>query len=105
MKDGLIMNEKFFNRINVGIVYSDGEGNPILSNKAAERILGVRVDEFTKLRSQEEGYIIIDFDGNILPKEEFPSNIVLRTKQPCTRHNSGYTPIKNQTYHLDFNGI
>ena len=82
MKDGLIMNEKLFNRINIGIVYSDGEGNTILFNKAAERILGVRVDEFTKLRSQEEGYIIIDFDGNILPKEEFPSNIVLRTKQP-----------------------
>ena len=96
MRDGLIMNEKLFNRINVGIVYSDGEGNPILSNKAAERILGVRVDEFKKLRSQEEGYIIIDFDGNILPKEEFPSNIVLRTKKPVHDVIAGIHQLKTK---------
>ena len=96
MKDGIILNEKFFNRLNIGIVYSDGEGNPILANKAAERILGVKVEEFTKLRSQEDGYIIIDFDGKILPKEEYPTNIVIRTKKPVQDAIVGIHQIKTK---------
>jgi len=96
MKDGIILNEKLFNRINIGIIYSDGEGNPILANKAAERILGVKVEEFTKLRSQEDGYIIIDFDGKILPKEEYPTNIVIRTKKPVQDAIVGIHQIKTK---------
>lgn len=63
MKDSQLLNEKLLHRINIGIVYCDAEGNPILANKAAERILGVKLEDFTKLLSQEEGYIITDFDG------------------------------------------
>lgn len=96
MKDGIILIEKLFNRLNIGIVYSDGEGNPILANKAAERILGVKVEEFTKLRSQEDGYIIIDFDGKILPKEEYPTNIVIRTKKPVQDAIVGIHQIKTK---------
>lgn len=96
MKDGIILIEKLFNRINIGIIYSDGEGNPILANKAAERILGVKLDKFTKLLSQEEGYIIIDFDGNILPREEYPSNIVIRTKKPVKDVIAGIHQIKTK---------
>ncbi len=96
MKDSQLLNEKLFHRINIGIVYSDAEGNPILANKAAERILGLKVDEFTKLRSEEEGFIIIDFDGNILPKEEYPSNIVLRTKKPVQDVIAGIHQLKTK---------
>lgn len=55
MIDSQLLNEKLLQKINIGIVYSDAEGKPILANKAAERILGLKLDEFTKLRSQDEG--------------------------------------------------
>lgn len=96
MIDSQLLNEKLLQKINIGIVYSDAEGKPILANKAAERILGLKLDEFTKLRSQDEGYIIIDFDGNVLPKEEYPSNVVLRTKKPVQDVIAGIHQLKTK---------
>jgi len=96
MIDSQLLNEKLLQKINIGIVYSDAEGKPILANKAAERILGLKLDEFTKLRHQEEGYIIIDFDGNVLPKEEYPSNVVLRTKKPVQDVIAGIHQLKTK---------
>lgn len=96
MKDSVLLNDKLLNKISIGIVYSDAEGKPILANKAAERILGLKLDELTKLRSQEEGYIIIDLDGNILPKEEYPCNIVIRTKNAVQDVIAGIHQIKTK---------
>jgi len=88
--------ERILNKINVGIVYSDITGNPIYANKAAERILGLSFDEFNKLRSQEEGYQIIDFDGNIFPPEEYPTKVVIRTKKPVHEVIAGIYNIKTK---------
>ena len=96
MEDLEFLNEKIINKINIGIVYSDPTGNPIYANKAAERILGLKVDQLTKLRSQEEGYLILDYDGNIFPKEEYPSVIAIKTKKPVREVIAGIHEIKRR---------
>ncbi|HLD54393.1 MAG TPA: PAS domain S-box protein [Sediminibacterium sp.] len=96
MEDLEFLNEKIINKINIGIVYSDPTGLPIYANKAAERILGLKVDQLTKLRSQEEGYLILDYDGNIFPKEEYPSVIAIKTKKPVREVIAGIHEIKRR---------
>lgn len=96
MEDLEFLNEKIINKINIGIVYSDPTGLPIYANKAAERILGLKVDQLTKLRSQEEGYLILDYDGNIFPKEEYPSVIAIQTKKPVREVIAGIHEIKRR---------
>lgn len=75
-------NERILSKINVGIIYSDPTGKTIYSNKAADRIVGLKFDEFIKYKSQEESYRIIDFDGNNFPPDEHPTNVVIKTKKP-----------------------
>lgn len=96
MVDFEFLNDKIINKINVGIVYSDPTGNPIYANKAAERILGLKVDQLTKLRSQEEGYLILDYDGNIFPKDEYPSVIAIKTKKPVKEVIAGIYEINRR---------
>lgn len=82
MDERLSLDEKLLNKLNIGIIYYDKEGIPIFANTTAERIFGLKINELTKIRSQEEGYIMVDYDGNTLPPEEFPISIVRKTLQP-----------------------
>jgi len=89
-------NERILNKINVGIVYTDPLGKSIYFNKAAERIFEKKINDFTKLRTLEEGYQIIDFEGNILPPDEYPINQVIKTKKIAQAVIGGIYQIKTK---------
>ncbi|MBT9483941.1 PAS domain S-box protein [Sediminibacterium sp.] len=78
------INEVLINKINIGIVYFDASGKPIYANKAADRIFGLTIEKFNHIGSQEHGFDIIDYDGNPIPIDNNPIEIVRRTKKPVT---------------------
>lgn len=78
------INEVLINKINIGIVYFDASGKPIYANKAADRIFGLTIEKFNYIGSQEHGFDIIDYDGNPIPIDNNPIEIVRRTKKPVT---------------------
>lgn len=78
------INEVLINKINIGIVYFDASGKPIYANKAADRIFGLTIEKFNYKGSQEHGFDIIDYDGNPIPIDNNPIEIVKRTKKPVT---------------------
>lgn len=100
MDDKVFINETLINKINIGIVYYDATGKPIYANKAADRIFGLTIDKFVQIGAPEHGFEMIDYDGNKLPIEENPIEIVKRTKKPVTDIIAGILN-KNSSYNLD----
>lgn len=80
----VFINEVLINKINIGIVYFDAAGKPIYANRAADRIFGLTIEKFSYIGSPEHGFEIIDYDGNIIPIDKNPIEIVKRTKKPVT---------------------
>lgn len=78
------INEILINKINIGIVYFDASGKPIYANKAADRIFGLTIEKFSYIGSPDHGFEIIDYDGNPIPVDKNPIEIVKRTKKPVT---------------------
>lgn len=84
MDERLFINETLINKINIGIVYYDATGKPIYANKAADRIFGLTIKKFSYIGSPEHGFELIDYDGNLIPIDNNPIEIVKRTKKPVT---------------------
>jgi PAS domain S-box-containing protein len=82
MDKGDFINEVLINKINIGIVYFDASGKPMYANKAADRIFGLTIEKFNYIVSEEHGFDIIDYDGNPIPIDNNPIEIVKRTKKP-----------------------
>ena len=80
----VFINEVLINKINIGIVYFDATGKPIYANRAADRIFGLTIEKFSSIGSPEHSFEIIDYDGNIIPIDKNPIEIVKRTKKPVT---------------------
>lgn len=77
-----IMKEALINKISVGIVYHDAHGVLIYVNKAVERIFGIKFEQFAKLKNEDFGFDLVDFDGKIILPEDYAHEIVRRTNQP-----------------------
>lgn len=73
---------RLFDTMAQGIVYQDPEGRIISANPAAERMLGMCLNELTKLSSFTSTWKTIKEDGSPLPPDEHPSMIALRTGKP-----------------------
>ncbi|WP_439504674.1 PAS domain S-box protein [Sediminibacterium sp.] len=76
------INETLINKINIGIVYFDASGKPIYSNQAADRIFGLTIEKFRYIGSPDHGFELIDYDGNLIPTDKNPIEIVKNTKKP-----------------------
>ncbi len=62
-----------------GVVYQDAEGAIISANPAAERILGLSLDEMRGLKSVDPRGRAVREDGSPFPGEEHPAMVALRT--------------------------
>lgn len=65
-----------------GIVFHDAEGNILMSNVAAERILGLTYDQLKGRTSIDPHWRAIHEDGTDFPGETHPAMVTLRTGQP-----------------------
>ncbi len=89
-------NNKLLDKINVGIIYTNADGTLNYANKAAERILGLQLADLTKLQTHQDGFLFIDYDGTEIPSNEFPTSIVLNTKQAVSDNIIGIHRIKQR---------
>ena len=64
-----------------GVVYLNADGFIILANPAAEKILGLPLDEMLGARSNDPRWKFVCEDGREFPQEQHPSVVALRTGQ------------------------
>lgn len=65
-----------------GVVYQDTGGRITSANPAAERILGLSLDQMVGRTSGDSGWRAVHEDGSEFPGDQHPSMIALRTGQP-----------------------
>ena len=65
-----------------GVVYQDANGTIVSANPAAERMLGLSLQQLTQRSSLTPEWKAIREDGSPLPGSEHPSMIALRTGKP-----------------------
>jgi PAS domain S-box-containing protein len=80
-----------------GVVYYDSEGKIISANPAAERILGLTIDQIIGRKSVDPRWKNIHEDGTDVPGEEHSAMVALRTGESVENVVMGvFNPIVNE---------
>ena len=75
---------QLFDTMAEGVVYQNERGEITSVNPAAERILGLPADRIAGQTSADPQWRALREDGTVLPADQHPSMIALRTGQPVT---------------------
>jgi len=87
---------RLFETMSQGVVYQSADGKIISANPAAERILGLSLDQMQGKTSLDPGWKSIREDGSELPGQEHPAMVAMRTGKPVERFIMGvYNPKNN----------
>ena len=87
-----------FQTMSQGVVYQDDAGVIILSNPAAERILGLSSDQLQGRTSVDPRWRAVRADGSDFPGQEHPSMVALRTSKAVNDVVMGiYHPAQDET--------
>jgi PAS domain S-box-containing protein len=81
-----------------GVIYQDVEGRIISANPAAERILGISLEEMKKIERIDQRWKSIHEDGSSYPIDEHPALISLRTGKPMRNKIMGFFNIRAEDY-------
>jgi PAS domain S-box-containing protein len=73
---------RLFTTMSQGVVYQAADGTIIDANPAAERVLGLTLDQMQGRTSRDPRWKAIRPDGSDFPGDEHPAMIALRTGQP-----------------------
>jgi len=65
-----------------GVVYQDSDGRIISANPAAQRILGMTLDQMRGISSLDPRWQAVKEDGTMLPGEEHPAMVALSSGEP-----------------------
>ncbi|MBF0531020.1 MAG: PAS domain S-box protein, partial [Deltaproteobacteria bacterium] len=76
---------RLFETMAQGVVYQAADSKIISANPAAERILGLTLDQMLGKTSTDPGWKTIREDGSELPGEDHPAIVALRTGKPVDR--------------------
>ena len=74
--------DHLFHGLPLGIVCQDADGQIISANPAAERILGLTLDQMQGRTSFDPRWRAVDADDHDLPGDRHPAMVALRTGQP-----------------------
>ena len=74
--------ETAIHAMNEGVVIQDSEGAIVMANSAAERILGMTIDQMMGRTSMDPSWRAIKEDGCDFPGEEHPAMVALSTGDP-----------------------
>jgi len=77
-----------------GVVYQDAEGHILFANPAAERILGLSLEQMRERTSDNAEWAATTEDNAPLPGRDHPAMVVLRTGNPITNFRMS---VLNQT--------
>ncbi|MFH0783283.1 MAG: PAS domain S-box protein [Pseudomonadota bacterium] len=76
---------RLFETLTQGVVYQGANDEIISANPAAQRILGLSLDQLRGKTSMDPRWRAIREDGTELPGQEHPSMVALRTGKPVER--------------------
>lgn len=71
-----------FETMSQGVMYQNGRGEILTANPAAERILGVSVDEMRGRTPRDSRWQAVGEDGSEFPADQHPADVALRTGAP-----------------------
>ena len=95
-----------FSTMALGVVYQDAEGAIINANPAAERILGLTLDQMKGLSSLSPDWKSVHEDFSDYPGDEHPAMVALRTGKSVSGVIMGvYHPDKKQHVWISINAI
>lgn len=99
-------NKKLFFSLPLGIVYQDPHGAIIAANPAAEKILGISLDQMQGKKSIDPDWKTIKEDGSDFPGEEHPAMMALKHSKSITNVIMGvFHPKKNKHVWIEINAI
>lgn len=81
-----------------GVVFQDQDGHIIHANPAAERILGLSIDQMMGRASIDPRWHSVHQDGSAFPGEDHPAMVALRTGQPVRNVVMGVFNPEDGTY-------
>lgn len=70
--------EELLKRLSSGVIFTDADGRLISANSAAEKILGLKLDQLRGVAALDPRWKAMREDGSQLPGEEFPAMQALR---------------------------
>ncbi len=89
-----------------GVVYENADGEIIFANKAAEKILGLTIDQMRGRKSIDPRWRAIHEDGSNFPGETHPVMISLKTGKPVFNQVMGvFNPKSNNYTWININSI
>ena len=99
-------NNKLFYSLPLGIVYQNPQGAIIAANPAAEKILGISIDQMQGKKSIDPHWRTIKEDGSDFPGEEHPAMMALKNNKPINNVIMGvFHPKKNDHVWIEINAI
>ncbi len=81
-------------RLDVGVVVQDAQDTILISNPAAQRILGLDQEPNSQLSSRDPRWKLVDADGHDFPNDQIPSVLAFRTRKPVQNVIMGTTNLK-----------
>jgi PAS domain S-box-containing protein len=85
-----------YNSMNQGVVYQNAKGEIMTANAAAEKFLGLTLDEMQGRKSIDPRWKCIYQDGSDFPGDQHPAMISLKTGKPVHNQIMGvYHPISD----------
>jgi len=97
LKDSEEKHRRLFETMSQGVIYQTADGSIISANPAAERMLGLSLDQMQGKTSMDPRWKMITEDGKKVPGSDHPAMISLRTGEktgPVTR--GVYIPEKDE---------
>ena len=91
---------RLFDTIIQGVVYQASDGQILSANPAAERILGLSLDQMLGKTSLDPGWRSIRENGSDLPGEERPAMVALRTGKLVERFIMGIINPQKSKYSM-----
>ena len=82
-----------------GVVYQDKDGKITSANPAAEKILGLSLDQMQGRTSTDPNWKIIHEDGSSFLGEDHPAMVALKTGQPFFGEIMGVYHSRKEKYH------
>jgi PAS domain S-box-containing protein len=89
---------RMFETMVQGVVYQAADGQIISANPAAERVLGLSLDQMLGKTSLDPDWKSIREDGSELPGQEHPAMVALRTGKPVERFIMGVINPQEDAY-------
>ncbi len=106
LKESEEEHRRLFETMSPGVVYHLADGTIIAANPAAEKILGLTVDQMNGKTSMDPRWKMVDAEGNNVSGSDHPAMIALRTGEmvgPCDR--AVFVPERNEYVWLSITAI